>query len=69
MVTEVTVAGNMLPPNEPLIDLLMTHRLMMTAQQSSQRAHASAREAESRRQIETLEEVNRRLAAGEDVQP
>jgi predicted RNase H-like nuclease (RuvC/YqgF family) len=35
----------------------------MTAQQSSQRAHAAAREAESRRQIETLEEVNRRLDA------
>jgi len=61
--TELGIAGNMLPPNEPLIDLLMTHRLMMTAQQSSQRAQASAREAESRRQIETLEEVNRRLDA------
>ncbi len=61
--TELGIAGSMLPPNEPLIDLLMTHRLMMTAQQSSQRAHAAAREAESRRQIETLEEVNRRLDA------
>jgi hypothetical protein len=59
--TELGIAGSMLPPNEPLIDLLMTHRLMMTAQQSSQRAQAAARDAESRRQIETLEEVNRRL--------
>ena len=61
--TELGLAGSMLPPNEPLLDLLMTHRLMMTAQQSSQRAQAAAREAESRRQIETLEEVNRRLDA------
>ena len=61
--TELGIAGSMLPPNEPLLDLLMTHRLMMTAQQSSQRAQAAAREAESRRQIETLEEVNRRLDA------
>lgn len=61
--TELGLAGSMLPPNEPLIDLLMTHRLMMTAQQSSQRAQTSAREAEARRQIETLEEVNRRLDA------
>jgi hypothetical protein len=61
--TDLGIAGSMLPPNEPLIDLLMTHRLMMTAQQSSQRAQAAAREAEARRQIETLEEVNRRLDA------
>jgi hypothetical protein len=61
--TELGLAGSMLPPNEPLIDLLMTHRLMMTAQQSSQRAQAATREADARRQIETLEEVNRRLDA------
>ena len=61
--TELGIAGSMLPPNEPLIDLLMTHRLMMTAQQSSQRALVAAREAEAKRQIETLEEVNRRLDA------
>ena len=58
---ELGLAGSMLPANEPLIDLLMTHRLMMTAQQSSLRALASARESESRRQIELLEHVNERL--------
>lgn len=58
---ELGLAGSMLPPNDPLVDLLMTHRLMMTAQQSSQRAMTAARDAESKRQIETLEEVNRRL--------
>lgn len=61
--SELGLAAGMLPPNDPLIDLLMTHRLMMTAQQSSQRALAAAREAESRRQIDSLEEVNRRLEA------
>ena len=60
---DLGLAGSMLPANDPLVDLLMTHRLMMTAQQSSQRAMVAAREAESRRQIETLEEVNRRLDA------
>jgi len=60
---ELGLAGSMLPPNDPLVDLLMTHRLMMTAQQSSQRAMTAAREAEAKRQIETLEEVNRRLDA------
>jgi hypothetical protein len=58
---ELGLAGSMLPANEPLIDLLMTHRLMMTAQQSSMRAMASAREAEAGRQIDMLEQVNRRL--------
>lgn len=58
---QLGLAAGMLPPNDPLIDLLMTHRLMITAQQSSQRAVAMAREAETRRQIDSLEEVNRRL--------
>ena len=61
--SDLGLAGSMLPPNDPLVDQLMTHRLMMTAQQSSQRAMTAAREAESKRQIETLEEVNRRLDA------
>lgn len=60
---QLGLAAGMLPPNDPLIDLLMTHRLMMTAQQSSQRAVTLAREAETRRQIDALEEVNRRLEA------
>lgn len=58
---ELGLAGSMLPPNDPLVDLLMTHRLMMTAQQSSQRAITSARESETRRRIEALEQENRRL--------
>ncbi len=61
--SQLGLAAGMLPPNDPLIDLLMTHRLMMTAQQSSQRAQAAAREAQTRRRIETLEEVNQRLEA------
>ena len=60
---DLGLAGSMLPPNDPLVDLLMTHRLMMTAQQSSQRAMTAAREAASKRQIETLEELNHRLEA------
>ena len=60
---QLGLAAGMLPPNDPLIDLLMTHRLMMTAQQSSQRAMAAARESETRRRIETLEQENRRLSA------
>ncbi len=58
---DLGLAGSMLPANEPLIDLLMTHRLMMTAQQSSLRAMAAAREAEAARQIDLLEHVNQRL--------
>ena len=58
---QLGLAAGMLPPNDPLIDLLMTHRLMMTAQQSSQRAITSARESETRRRIEALEQENRRL--------
>ena len=61
--TELGIAGNMLPPNEPLIDLLMTHRLMMTAQQSSQRALAAARETEIHRRLEAALAENRRLTA------
>jgi hypothetical protein len=60
---QLGLAAGMLPPNDPLIDLLMTHRLMMTAQQSSQRAIAAARESQTLRRIETLEQENRRLAA------
>ena len=58
---DLGLAGSMLPANEPLIDLLMTHRLMMTAQQSSLRAMAAARDSESKRQIDLLEQVNQRL--------
>jgi hypothetical protein len=58
---DLGLAGSMLPANEPLIDLLMTHRLMMTAQQSSLRAMATARETEARRQIDLLAQVNQRL--------
>lgn len=61
--SQLGLAAGMLPPNDPLIDLLMTHRLMMTAQQSSQRALAAARESEIHRQLETALAENRRLTA------
>jgi len=59
--SELGLAGSMLPPNDPLIDLLMTHRLMMTAQESSQRAAASAQDFKAQGQITLLEQVNQRL--------
>ena len=52
--SELGLAASMLPPNDPLIDLLMTHRLMMTAQQSAQRALASMRESEMQKQLDAL---------------
>jgi hypothetical protein len=60
---QLGLAAGMLPPNDPLIDLLMTHRLMMTAQQSSQRALAAARETEIHRRLEAALAENRRLTA------
>jgi len=53
----------MLPPNDPLIDLLMTHRLMMTAQQSAQRALTSMRESEMQKQLDALHQTLRERTA------
>lgn len=53
--SELGLAASMLPPNDPLIDLLMTHRLMMTAQQSAQRALATARESDMQKRVDALE--------------
>ena len=61
--SELGLAASMLPPNDPLIDLLMTHRLMMTAQQSAQRALASMRESEMQKQLDTLEQTLRERTA------
>lgn len=57
--SELGLAASMLPPNDPLIDLLMTHRLMMTAQQSAQRALASMRESEMQKQVDALTQALR----------
>ena len=61
--SELGLAASMLPPNDPLIDLLMTHRLMMTAQQSAQRALASMRESEMQKQLDTLQQTLRERTA------
>lgn len=61
--SELGLAASMLPPNDPLIDLLMTHRLMMTAQQSAQRALASMRESEVQKQMDALHQTLRERTA------
>ena len=61
--SELGLAASMLPPNDPLIDLLMTHRLMMTAQQSAQRALTSMRESEMQKQLDALNHALRERTA------